>query len=102
MTTKERVLQAICRAVDDVNLSRPPESQIGKSADAVLFGGSGILDSLGLVQLIITTEQEIQEEFGAGFALADEKAMSQRNSPFQSISSLSDYITGLLDEATDA
>jgi acyl carrier protein len=96
MTTNERILQAIYRAVDEVNDTLPPERKLAKSPDTVLFGRAGTLDSLGLVNLIVAAEREVQEEFGAAIALADEKAMSQRNSPFQSIATLAAYIEGLV------
>jgi acyl carrier protein len=101
MTTNERILQAIYRAVDEVNESLPAQRRLAKSPDTVLFGRAGTLDSLGLVNLIVAAEREVQEEFGASIALADEKAMSERNSPFQSIATLAAYIAGLLEAPTN-
>lgn len=63
-----------------------------------LFGGSGQLDSLGLVSLIVNIEEAIDDEFGISLILADEKAMSRRNSPFLRISNLIDYIHELIND----
>ena len=63
-----------------------------------LFGGSGALDSLNLVSLITDLEGRISDEFDADIVLADEKAMSQRTSPFRSVETLSNYIVQLLSE----
>ncbi len=67
------------------------------SADTVLFGKKGVLDSMGLVTLIIAVEQAIEDRFGKTIALADEKAMSQASSPYRSVATLSDYAVSELE-----
>jgi acyl carrier protein len=61
-----------------------------------LFGGDGILDSLGLVSYIVNVEEVLEDEYGISVILADEKAMSRRTSPFSRISYLVDYIIELI------
>ncbi|MGJ8648821.1 MAG: hypothetical protein ACSHX4_00555 [Opitutaceae bacterium] len=65
-----------------------------QSADSssTLYGSTGSLDSMALVNLIADIEEAIDETFGASIALADEKAMSAKNSPFRDVSSLVDAI----------
>jgi acyl carrier protein len=65
-----------------------------------LYGGNGIVDSLGLVQLIADLEEELFQITGKQIIIADEKAMSLKISPFRSISSLADYIESRLQEST--
>jgi len=98
MTTKERITQVILSAIDEVNMQLPKEQQLDKFVDTVLFGSSGKLDSLGLVTLIIATEQKIEQELGITITLADERAISQKNSPFRTIGTLADYSSLLLEE----
>ena len=86
----------IFTTVDEVNQLLPPGQQLKKSVDTVIFGGEGRLDSLGLVTFIVAVEQKIAETFGTSLTLADEKAMSQKNSPFRSIGALAGYIEQLL------
>jgi acyl carrier protein len=59
--------------------------------DTPLFGDHGLLDSVGLVSLVVGVEQAIQERFGIALSLADEKALSQRQSPYRTVGSLADY-----------
>jgi acyl carrier protein len=73
---------------------------LAKSADTVLFGKSGSLDSLGLVNLIVAVEQGLEETFEASLTLADERAMSQKNSPFRNVNALAEYVDVLLSEGT--
>lgn len=61
-----------------------------------LFGGDGILDSLGLVSYIVAVEEALEDEYGISVILADEKAMSRRTSPFSRVSYLVDYIFELI------
>jgi acyl carrier protein len=56
-----------------------------------LFGSEGILDSMGLVSLVVAVEQAIDDEYGVAVALADEHALSQRHSPYRTIGTLADY-----------
>lgn len=101
MTNSEKVIQLVFSAIDEVNQSLPKEQQLAKSSATILFGKGSHLDSLGLVNLIVATEQIIEEEFGVPVTLADEKAMSQKNSPFQTVESLVNYILSLLNENAD-
>jgi hypothetical protein len=92
-----RILEALFRTVDEVNQQVGPERGIHeKSADVCLYGPSSRLDSLAFVTFIVLAEQQIEEEFHATLTLADERAMSQKNSPFRSIGALADYVAELL------
>jgi hypothetical protein len=61
-----------------------------------LFGGDGVLDSLGLVGFIVEVEEALEDELGISILLADEKALSRRTSPFSRVSYLVDYILEIL------
>jgi acyl carrier protein len=71
----------------------PSVEDIGE--DTRLLGRKGVLDSMGLVTLIVDVEQRLEEEYGAVVVLADERAMSQKRSPFRTVGTLSDYIHAL-------
>ena len=96
MAVDEKVIGLIFNVVDEINQQLSKNNQLKKSTETILFGKSGILDSLGLVNFIVSTEQKIEEEFGTTISLTDEKAMSQKNSPFKSIGTLADYIISIL------
>lgn len=61
-----------------------------------IYGENGNLDSLALVSFIADVEELIEQEFNQNIILANEKAMSLRNSPFRDVSSLTQYIQSLL------
>lgn len=98
MPRREEVIRVIFRAVDELNREMPEERRLEKSADAALFGRQSVLDSLGLVSLIVAVEQKIEDEFGISITLADERALSRSESPFLTIGTLADYICELSGE----
>lgn len=66
--------------------------------DTHLIGRQSVLDSMGLVTLIVELEQLLEEEYDVAVVLADERAMSQKNSPFRSVQTLTDYVCRLIEE----
>jgi acyl carrier protein len=60
-----------------------------------LFGKDGILDSTGLVSLVVALEQGIQDEYGISISLADDRALSRKSSPYRTIGSLAEYAVAL-------
>ncbi len=101
MQNKERVTKVVFNVIEEINQELPDNQQLEKSRETVLFGRLSELDSLGLVNLIIATEQAIEEEFGVTITIADERAMSQKNSPFKTLGALIDYACLLLEKEND-
>ncbi len=62
------------------------------NSDTRLFGGDGLLDSMGVVILLTDLEDKLDEDFGITISLADDSAMSKTRSPFRTVKSLSKYI----------
>ena len=57
-----------------------------------MFGQGSKIDSLTLVQIVISVEQFINEEFDTQITVADDKAFSFKNSPFKSVDFLKNYL----------
>jgi acyl carrier protein len=64
-----------------------------------LFGERGLLDSVGLVSLVVAVEQELADELGIDVGLADERALSQRTSPYRTVASLAEYAASQVADA---
>ncbi|MDC0933407.1 hypothetical protein OAR97_06110 [Arcobacteraceae bacterium] len=95
---KEKIQELIIHSVEELNEELESESLNNPTTQTKLYGANGALDSLALVSLITDLEDIISDEFDKDIVLADEKAMSQRTSPFRNIESLSLYILKLLEE----
>jgi D-alanine--poly(phosphoribitol) ligase subunit 2 len=95
------VLNLLIRIATDMNLSLPHHIEVEKGADAQLFGAGAPLDSMALVQFVVEVEAEMEDTFGASIVLANERAMSQRRSPFLTLGTLAEYIGTLLNETNE-
>ena len=95
----ENTVAAIYRAVDWINGELPPDRQLIKVPETRLLGSESVLDSMHLVSLIIAIEREVEDTFGVALTLADERALSMKESPFRSIQSLAEYIGILIIDA---
>ena len=98
MGINKTIEKLIFDSVDEINIQLPDNKELTKSKNTALFGNTGQLDSLGLVNLLVTIEQNIEDKFDINITIADEKAMSQKHSPFRTIGSLVDYIEMILKE----
>jgi acyl carrier protein len=75
----------------------PAPESLGE--DTVLVGNEPVLDSLGVVQLIVEVEQRVEQQHNISVTLANDKAMSARNSPFRTIGVLTDHVIATAEEA---
>ena len=94
----ERILQALYRAVEQVNQALPPHWRLASAPGTVLSSG---LDSLGIVNFIVAAEEELAAEFGITINLADQRAMTQGSSPFRTLQTLADYAATLIGARVD-
>jgi D-alanine--poly(phosphoribitol) ligase subunit 2 len=102
MPNMDRIFTVLFASVDQLNRELPPEQRLTKEPQTVVFGRGGRLDSLGLVNLLVLTEQHLQDEFNVPVSLADERAMSQEHSPFRTLTTMAEYIGKLLTEKGDS
>ena len=96
---RERITEIMFKIAEEQNPTLPRPIEIKKGADAGLYGPSGVLDSLALVAFIVELEVMLEDEFGVAVVLANERAMSQKSSPFLTIGSLAGYAEEVLKEA---
>ena len=98
---KDQLIEIILEVASDLQAEEEIEVDQALQVDTPLFGEGGLLDSMGLVSLVIAVEQAIEERLDAHVSLADEKALSQANSPYRSIGSLAEYAANELTSRVD-
>jgi acyl carrier protein len=81
-------------------LSVPIDTSQGEATP--LFGPGSVLDSLGLVTLILNIEEMVEMQMGVAITIVSEKAMSAYRSPFATIGSLAEFITSLIQKKQHA
>jgi acyl carrier protein len=60
--------------------------------ETVIVGPDAVIDSIGVVSLIVDIEQQLEMDHQVSVTLANDRAMSQRNSPFRTPAVLADHI----------
>ena len=94
---KEELISLITTQVQSYNDNLDAPVDLSAGADSVLFGEGGVLTSVDFVTLVLDIEEAVEEATGKSITLADERAMSQKHSPFRTVGSLADYIEELLE-----
>jgi D-alanine--poly(phosphoribitol) ligase subunit 2 len=98
MEQKQKITNLVFSVIDEINKELSKDDQIIKSLDSVIYGSNGQLDSLGLVNFVVAVEQKIEDVFEKSINLTDDKAMSEKNSPFQTIETFVNYIYDVLEK----
>ena len=88
---KDRITALVLSLAEEIDEEHRMSSEGVLDSDTRLVGPGSVLDSLGLVTLIVAVEQAIQEELDVAVSLADEKALSRTRSPFRTIGTLAQY-----------
>lgn len=89
---REKILDLVLNSLKAYFEENNEVVDLSEGEQTKLFGGDGVLDSIGLVSYIVAVEEALEDEFDISIVLADEKAMSRRTSPFSRVSYLVDYI----------
>ncbi|WP_218417981.1 hypothetical protein [Alteromonas lipotrueae] len=97
MITNQQIIALIYSAIDELNATREGE-QVVKDENTALYGSASLLDSVDLVNLLLTLEELLEDELEVEYVIANEKALSQKNSPFKTIDTLATYLTNALNE----
>ena len=100
MERRAQILGLIYQAVDEANDQLAEGQRLVKSPDTPLIGDAACLDSLGLVELIVSVEEAIADELGIPVTIADERAFSKNRSPFRTIGTMTDHVCELLPEVS--
>jgi acyl carrier protein len=91
MMDRSAIVNLIVETVDGYRLTMlGPGETVGPQT--CLFGPSGLLDSLGLVSVLVELEQKVSDVCGQPISLMDDRAMSEMSSPFRTVDSLADYL----------
>ena len=88
------VIASLCDVFDLID--EPVPATLDENT--VIVGEGAVLDSLGVVSLIVEIEQRLEQEYEVAVTLASERAMSQRSSPFRTVGVLADYMVTTIEE----
>jgi len=90
---KNEIRKMIIETIKDYLVTQDVFHEINEQTS--LIGKDAIVDSMGLVTIIIDLESNFLDK-GYEVSLTSEKAMSRKISPFRSVNALSNYIIDIL------
>ena len=97
MSIDKQIKNCIYEAIDEVNILLPDEKKLKQSLDVVLFGKGVELDSLNIINFIITLERSINTKFSIeNFSLLNDSMSEQDIHLFNNGLSLLEFIKSKL------
>ena len=91
MIERQKALEVVLVCLRDaVEQSGGDVAAVG--ADTPIVGPGAVIDSIGVVSLIVDIEQRLEMDHQVSVTLASDKAMSQKNSPFRTAGVLADHV----------
>jgi acyl carrier protein len=96
--TKQKITQIIINQLELLNETFSETQKITVNENTVLFGNGSSIDSLSLVSVIVDLEVLFSDEHGFDISLTDDRAMTREISPFDSVTSLVDFIFEIINE----
>jgi acyl carrier protein len=102
MEAGEEIVGIIFEALASVNELLPDEKKVSPTADGALFGRPGKLDSLGLVRLLVTIEQLLEEKYSVTIIFGEDRDRWPELQPFRSVRTLANYIAVLVKEKSQS
>ena len=100
--TKQEITAIVINQVEQLNETFSEVQKITVNENTVLFGNGSSIDSLSLVSVIVDLEMLFSDEYGFDISLTDDRAMTREISPFDSVTSLVDYIFEIINEKQNA
>lgn len=98
MFTRDQAYKIVLASLREVFEQGGTNAPAEVTEQTVLVGNEAVLDSIGVVQLIVEIEQRVEGEQGVSITLANDKAMSQKNSPFRTVGVLTDHVIATAQE----
>lgn len=92
MVDRKTALEVVVSCLKDVVEQAGEPAAAPLNENTVLVGPGAVIDSLGVVALIVDIEQKLEMDHDTSVTLADDKAMSAKNSPFRTAGVLADHI----------
>ncbi len=101
LPTTDRIIEVLYSTIEELNEALAPGARLSKAPETALFGRNGRLDSLGLVNLVLTAEQKLTATFDRPVMLAQSLLSDGTDSPPATVQALAGYVSGMLEDQAD-
>ncbi len=100
MARRDQVVEAVFAAVDELNEMLPSNEQLAKDEQAALTGDAAAIKSLSLANLMVGIEEQVEDVLGEEISLVGGDPMPEDPSPLETLGTMIDYVTHLLETAS--
>jgi acyl carrier protein len=87
-----RVVALVLRAVAELNQMLPDGSRLREDTSCALVQPQGPLDSLGVINLLVAVEDQVEAEFGRRPNLTEVSIAPEGSSPLSTVGSLAKFV----------
>lgn len=102
MIERSQAYEIVVASLNEVFVQNGMPAAENITEETVLVGKDAVLDSLGVVSLIVEVEQRVESGHNVSVTLANDKAMSQKNSPFRTVGVLTDHVVAMVAQESAA
>jgi D-alanine--poly(phosphoribitol) ligase subunit 2 len=88
----EKISELLYSCIDSANRMLPSDAKLIKSPDTVLVGDNGVLDSLGLITLLVDLEDALRTKLGVECPLIEDDLLADVQGPYRSVATLTEWI----------
>ncbi len=89
---KSEIERLIHETIDEINEQTPPDRRIAKSSQAVIVGMGSTLDSLGIINFLVSLEAKVATSMGRTVSLLSDDTLSDPNGPLHTVESIERFI----------
>lgn len=97
MASRDKVVEAVFAAVDELNEMLPDNEQLEKDEHAALTGEGASIKSLSLANLMVGIEEQVEECFDTPVSLVGGDPLPENPSPLETLGTMIDYVLKLLE-----
>ena len=83
----------IHETIDEINEQTPPERRIAKSPSAIIVGKGSTLDSLGIINFLVSLEARVAASTGHSVSLLNDDALNAPDGPMHTVESIQRFIS---------
>jgi hypothetical protein len=83
----------IHETIDEINEQTPADRRIEKSSQAVIVGTGSTLDSLGIINFLISLEAKVAVLTGTSVSLLNDDTLNDPNGPLRTVESIEKFIS---------
>jgi acyl carrier protein len=93
---KENIVKIILDSIEIINSNLEKKLPVDLREKCPIYGITDGVDSISLVSLISIVEDFLENELNISLIIANEKAMSRKNSPFLNVGTLAEFVCDLI------